>query len=385
MHGDRTMPIDQGTALGSDRASAGSAMTPKELMRWWSTTLSAMLPDWLKAAFVQNRNWVIVRPEGESFSVYSADGQIIGSLADSASARSKFRSGDVLVLLSREEAFLRQRRLPATSEQHLRNALRLQIAADTPFELDEVYDDCRVVPGAEAGNLLLAEQALVKRSVVNGLVELAARNRIDLAGIDIEDEDGNPTGFNLLPESQRARSDAFLPQLNRGLALGAVALTALTGTLGLVAMDRKLGALERETALVRTEAAYVLDLQRKAMARVEAIRMIEQRSASPVRFTTLLDEIAAALPEDSWLEGMAYDGKQISLVGLSRSSDALISNLEAVPGVTGARVISSMMRDDRMNADRFRIELLLEAEMLPAPAEVAAPSPAPDFVPEDNG
>ncbi|MDP3457993.1 MAG: PilN domain-containing protein [Hyphomonas sp.] len=379
------MPVDQGSSLGSERASAGSGMTPRDFVRWWASTLAGMVPEWLMSAFVPNRNWVIVRREAGSFTVYSGNGQPVGSLADSESARTKARAGDVLALLSPDEAFLRQRRLPATSEQHLRNALRLQIAADTPFELDEVHDDCRVIPGAEESGLLLAEQALVKRSVIAELTELAAANRIDLAGVDVAGEDGKPIGFNLLPETQRARSDAFLPQLNRGLGLGVLALALLTGALALVAMDRKLAALERETNLVRTEAALVLDLQREATARVDAIRMIEQRSASPVRFTTLLDAIATALPEDSWLEGLAYDGKQISLVGLSRSSDGLVSKLESIPGVTGARVVSSMMRDDRLNADRFRIELLLEAEALAAPAAVAAPSATPGFEAEDNG
>ena len=379
------MPIDQGTSLGSERASAGSAMTPQEFLRWWGSTLSGMLPGWLKTAFVPNRNWVIVRRDGDSFMVYSENGQPVGSLSDSASARAKVRSGDVLALLEPGEAFLRQRRLPATSEQHLRSALRLQIAADTPFEIDEVHDDCRVIEGAEEGGQILAEQALVKRSVIAQLVEIATANRIDLAGVDIADGDGKPIGFNLLPDAQQARSDAFLPQLNRGLALGALALAVLTGALSLVSMDRKLAAIERETEAVRSEAAVVLDLQRQANARVEAIRMIEQRSASPVKFTTLLDEIAAALPQDSWLEGLAYDGKQISIVGLSRSSDGLVSALESIPGVTGARVVSSMMRDPRLQADRFRIELLLEPQpIVSAPAE-ETPAGEAGFELEDNG
>lgn len=379
------MPIDQGTSLGSERASAGSAMTPQEFLRWWGSTLSGMLPGWLKAAFVPNRNWVIVRRDGDSFIVYSENGQPIGTLAESGSARAKVRSGDVLALLEPGEAFLRQRRLPATSEQHLRSALRLQIAADTPFEIDEVHDDCRIIAGAEEGGQILAEQALVKRSVIAELLEIATANRVDLAGVDIADDNGKPIGFNLLPENQQARSDAFLPQLNRGLALGALALSVLTGALALVSMDRKLAAIERETEVVRLEAAAVLDLQRQANARVEAIRMIEQRSASPVKFTTLLDEIAAALPQDSWLEGLAYDGKQISIVGLSRSSDGLVSKLEAIPGVTGARVISSMMRDARLEADRFRIELLLEPQPIIDTPAVEPSQDAPGFELEDNG
>lgn len=370
------MPLDQGTSPANDRASAAKAMTAKEFFVWWGSTLGGMLPAWLKAAFVPNRKWVVVRREGDTFAVYSDDGRLVGTLADSGAARARVRSGDILALLPPGEAFLRQRRLPATSEQHVRNALRLQIAADTPFEIDEVYDDCRILPGTSEAGQILAEQALVKRDRIAELIDFASANRIDLAGIDIAGTDGKPIGFNLLPESQRARSDAFLPSLNRGLALAAVLLAVLTGTLGLMAMDRRLSAIERDSAAARAEASGVLTLQREALARVEAIRLIEQRTASPLRFTVLLDSIAAALPEDSWLEGLAYDGKQISLVGLSRSSDGLVSRLEAIPGITSARVVSSMARDNRLNADRFRIELMLEQESA-APVAVSEK--------EDNG
>jgi hypothetical protein len=44
-----------------------------------------------------------------------------------------------------------------------------------------------------------------------------------------------------------------------------------------------------------------------------------------------------------------------------------------------------MMRDDRLNADRFRIELLLEADIIAAPPAAAEPAAAPDFESEDNG
>lgn len=369
------MPVDQGLSPASDRASAGKAMTAREFFVWWATTLAGMLPVALKAAFVPNRNWVIVRREDDTFVVYSDNGQPDGTLADSQSARSKVRAGDVLALLPLEEAFLRQRRLPATSEQNLRSALRLQIAADTPFEIDEVYDDCRIILGSAESGQILAEQALVKRDRIAELVDFASANRVDLAGIDIAGADGKPLGFNILPENQRARSDAFLPSLNRGLALAALVLGVLTGTLGLVSMDRKLSALETQSAAARTQASGVLALQREALARVEAIRLIEQRTASSLRFSVLLDAVADAIPQDSWLEGLAFDGKQISLVGLSRSSDNLVSRLEAIPGVTSARVVSSMARDNRLNADRFRIELTLEQEILVPPP----------FEKEDNG
>lgn len=374
------MPIDQGTSLGNGQARASSAQV-LDFFSWWTSTLSGMAPAWLRNAFFPVRNWVRVQPAEDTFAVYSADGTLIGTLADSPRARARVRSGDALVTLDSGDVLLRQRRLPASSEANLRNAMRLQIAADTPFEIDEVFEDCRVLESDGARGLLLAEQAIARRDRVRNIQAQARECRIDLAGIDVLGPDGNPCGFNLLPEAERARNDAFLPSLNRGLALAAILLGGLVGTLYVVALDRQIGQIDAQIASVRTEAADVLALQRTARARAEAIEVIEAQSNNPIRFTSLLNTLTDALPEDSWLEGLAYDGKQVSLVGLSRSSDGLIARFEQVPGVVAARVVSSVMRDERLKADRFRIELILEDPMPASKPAVAAA----EFIPEDNG
>lgn len=373
------MPADQGTSLGSARARTDTAQLI-DFFRWWMSTLGDMVPGWLRNAFFPTRKWVRVQRIAESFMVYSADGSPISTLEESARARGRVRAGDALVILEPHEVFVRQRRLPATSLTNLRNALRLQIAAETPFDTGEVFEDCRILEADAGGRMLLAEQAIVRRDLVRAIQAQARECRIDLAGIDLLGEDGEPCGFNLLPENERARSDAFLPSLNRGLALAAVILTGLVSGLYVLALDRQLGDIEAETAAIRTEAADVLAMQRTARARAEAIGVIEAQSSNPIRFTALLNRLAEALPEDSWLEGLAYDGKQVSMVGLSRSSDGLVGRLEQIPGVVAARVVSSMMRDERLNADRFRIELVLE-EPLPVTPAV----PAADFAAGDNG
>lgn len=351
-----------------------------DFIKWWIMTLSSMVPSWLREAFFPDRKWVWVQRTDDTFTVYSASQSPIGTLASSAKARSHVRSGDVLAILKPDEAFIRQRRLPASSEGNLRAALRLQISADTPFDIEEVFEDSRIVETETSGGVLLAEQAIVRRSLVREVQDLAKICRIDLAGIDVPGTDGRPSGFNLLPEAERARSDAFLPSLNRGLALGCLILGSIVGGLYILSLDRELAQLERLTDGVRAEASDVLALQQAVLARTEAIRIIEAQSANPIRFTAILDQLATALPEDSWLEGLAYDGTRVSLVGLSRSSDGLVARLEDVPGVVAARVVSSVMRDERLGADRFRIELVLE-ETPSAPPAV----PAAEFGREDNG
>lgn len=373
--------------MSNNQARGTNARTPGgrssqvfDFIGWWLSTLAGMLPSSIRDAFFPVRRWIKVQRTDDTFTVYSDDGTEVGTLASSAKARARVRSGDVLLILKPGEAFLRQRKLPASSEANLRAALRLQVAADTPFDIDEVFEDSRIVEPAGTNGLLLAEQAIVRRDLVRALQEHARECRLDLAGIDVHGTDGRPSGFNLLPEADRARSDAFLPSLNRGLAIGAVLLAGVTGALHLVSLDRELAAIESATETVRREAADVLQLQQTVRARAEAIRVIQEQSASPVRFTALLNNLATALPADSWLEGLAYDGKRVSLVGLSRSSDGLVARLEEIPGVVAARVVSSVMRDERMGADRFRIELILEE---PEPPPAATPAAA--FQVEDNG
>lgn len=373
------MPTDQGNTLGHGHLRNGSARM-LDFMEWWGSTLADMTPAWLTNAFFPRRNWVPVRLTDDDFVVYSVDGSQIGLLASSAKARSLVRSKDVLVLLEPGEAFLRQRRLPASSEINLRNALRLQIAADTPFDLDEVFEDCRVIDRETGSGFLTAEQAIVRREEIRRLQAAALTARIDIAGVDIADENHQPRGFNLLPEAERARPDAFLPSLNRALAVAALLLAGVVGSLYVLSLERRASALDDRISLAKADAAEVLAIQREVRARAEAVSVIEAQSADPARFTELLNELSRALPDDTWLEGLAYDGNQISLVGLSRSSDGLVAKLEQIPGVVAARVVSSVMRDDRLEADRFRIELVLEA-----PAPLPPPAPAADFPVEENG
>ena len=373
------MPADQGTSLGNPRVRADTAQLI-DFFQWWMSTLGDMVPAWLRNAFFPTRQWVRVQRAGNSFMVYSADGLPISTLEESSRARARVRGGDALAILEPQEVFVRQRRLPATSLANLRNALRLQIAAETPFDVGEVFEDCRVLEADAGGRMLLAEQAIVRRDLVRAIQAQARECRVDLAGIDILGEDGQPCGFTLLPEGERARSDAFLPSLNRGLALAALVLAALVSGLYILALDRDLARIESQTAAIRAKAADVLAMQRTSRTRAEAIGLIEAQSRSPIRFTVLMNQLADALPEDSWLEGLAYDGKQVSMVGLSRSSDGLVTRLEQIPGVVAARVVSSMMRDERLNADRFRIELVLEEPLPAAPAV-----PAADFAGGDNG
>lgn len=349
-----------GSAAAERGRKRRSATQISGFFEWWGTTLASAIPSWLRYGFYPSRNWVLVRPAGTDFLVLPPDGAAPAPLSTSPAARRAVQGGDVLVILSPAEAFLRQRRLPASSEANLRNALRLQIAADTPFEMEEVFEDCRLLDDDASPGMVVAEQAIVRRDLVRAIQANAVAARIDLAGIDLADSDGRPKGFNFLPESERARCDAFLPSLNRGLLIAAVCLASLLTSVFIVSLDRQISSLEKQIALAGEDAAEVLALHRDLTARSDVIALVEGEAANPAGFLMLWNAVSAELPEDSWLEGLAYDGRQMSLIGLSRSSDGLSQRLEKIPGVTAARIVSSVMRDERLEADRFRIELVLD-------------------------
>lgn len=355
------MQFDLGLTGKAGRPVAGHGQSLMTLWRWWWDTIGAMAPSQLREAFFPSRRWVVVSPDADGLVVHSTSGTIVGKLDESAKARRMARNGDVLLAIDEADVFLRQRRLPAGSLAHMKDALRLQISADTPFEIDEVYTDSRIVEPASEGGQVVAEQAILMRSTVDELIAQLRSHRLEPAGVDVLRSDGNCSGFNMLPENQRMLRSGLLPSLNRGLLLAAVLLAVAGGILHIVRMGQIESALDTEISQVSAGAKEVLALQQQLRQRAQAVSILQDDTSSPLRFTTFYNNLAARLPRDAWLEGLTFDGTQASLVGLSRSSDSLVGQLEATPGVASARVVSSMVRDPRLEADRFRIELMLDA------------------------
>lgn len=334
----------------------------KEFLAWWGETLVSLLPSGIVNAYSTRRKSIYVWRDGETYRAGRPEKTDLGNINEKASLRRRVAASDPVLLLQQSDVLLRKRRLPVASLNRLSHAMRLQLAADTPFNLDEIYTSVRTVGTPDAAGNIEVEQAIVKREVADALVEELSALEIDLAGADMVDSNGLPAGFNLLPDEKCARQGAFLPTVNRILSVAAVVLAGALGTSYYINLERQAVSLEQSAAASGSIAREVLALQAEAQAGVAAIQQIRAETTNPGRFAAAFSAITDALGDEAWLEGLTYTGNAASLMGLTQESEKLISVLESSPHIASARFSASVVTDRRYEAERFRIEVQFKGD-----------------------
>jgi len=154
--------------------------------------------------------------------------------------------------------------------------------------------------------------------------------------------------------------DATWPKLNRILTLAVLGLVGAVIALGWTSRERQIEMLRSMIVAAEADAKEVLLLQSNLRGEIEIRRMIERRTSAPSRFPQLYASLTETIPDNTWIEALTFDEQSLSLIGLSRSSDTLIETLENTPGIVSARFVSPVVSDGRLEADRFRIEIILE-------------------------
>ncbi len=360
-HGDKTLTKNIARLAGGRRKHTRFAEDVSDIMNWWGTTLASLLPGGLVNAFSTRRRSIYLWSKDGSFAAALVGKPELGLLSDSKQLRRRVAASDPVLLFGADDVLVRQRRMPVTSINRLNHAMRLQITAETPFDLSEIYTCARIVGEADSEGTVLVEQAIVKRDLADAcLAELHALE-IDPASADIIDETGKPAGFNLLPPEKCARQGAFLPTVNRVLSFAALALAVALCASWYLDLSRQAAQLELAAADTGRIAREVLAIQANAQTGVAAIQEIQTANSDPGRFAIAYSAVTDALGDESWLEGFTYTGNTATLVGLTRESEALISSLESSPSINSARFVASVITDRRHDAERFRVEVVFKS------------------------
>jgi hypothetical protein len=354
--------VDASEIAGARRAdfARGIALDAKTLLEWWTGAAKSLIPQWLITAYMPSRRWVYLRETPTGYFVSETPDGAAEDLATSRQAQQLAHGSDALLILSRDDVFLRRKTLPAASASHVQQVMRLQIPIETPFDMAEVASDTLVDPAADSSNQIEVHQAIIRCDVVDAHRAALSRHGISLAGLDVASSNGTPMGFNLLDPALRTRMDATWPKLNRILTLAVLGLVGAAIALGWISRERQIEMLRSMIVAAEADAKQVLLIQSNLRDEIEIRRMIERRTSAPSRFPQLYASLTETIPDNTWIEALTFDEQSLSLIGLSRSSDTLIETLENTPGIVSARFVSPVVSDGRLEADRFRIEIILE-------------------------
>lgn len=325
----------------------------------WGEVLRDSLPAAVQNLLGLGRRFAVIEAADDAWRLFQARG---GSLTphgtiDIARLADEMRrlDGPVVLVLPQDHVMRPAITLPETAARSLDQVLDVEIERLTPFKASDVAV-AREVQATSDGqirvNLTIVPLTRVE-AVTRPLVE---------AGIEIAHVIADParvaqaTAASLSGTTvgSSARSIAWVP----ALAMGCLLVAALISPF--LAQEQRLR--EQHTEIERLApgfaAARRLTLEiGDTQARQESARDFLR---SRVSATALLENITRALPDHTWLVLLQIAEGRITLEGRSSSAPALVTLLNAAPGLNDARFDAPVTRDPATGADRFRLGAAIE-------------------------
>ena len=330
---------------------------------WWREELAALAPRVMRQAFDSQTVGATVQELDGQFILKrkpGAAGKVLP--ADPRKAAGLIPKGGVIYLLPEDGALRRERRLPSASRAHIQDIMNLQMASETPFTVEEVYTHSRITGEDEATREIIVAQALAPRPVIDGIVQRMREGYgIELDGLDIATPEGR-AGFNLLPvdDTTPARS-GWLTLTN--LSLIALILAGLFAAVSWRDLQqRRISSADAIIAAAEGNASEAIAAKTRIDNGIAGIQRLAATQQDKTGFLKVYNQIAALLPDGSWLEEYSYEAPVATITGLSANSSSLVEAMESSELVQSARFTSPIVTDQRTGAERFRIEITLKSQ-----------------------
>ena len=344
---------------------------------WWFGELRACLPSRVRRAFFAARNRLVFDISDSLVIVHETNGsgeRQIGQFPRGEGEESRLadqirtllgrldaRRRDIVVRVPPSAALRRKIELPTAAAENLREVVAFDMERQTPFSADQVYFDARVVRQLPERQRVLAELILVPKGMADPAISLLASWSLIPQYIELPATvDRHVSVVALAPQAGGASGARGLRRLSWALAGLTAILIVATIAIPLVRQHLQLDRLNAQVAQAKKEA----DAARKTQEQIDALAaldrfLVERKEARPVRLA-VLDEISRILPDDTWLFRLRLTGDEVQTFGYSAGASNLIGPIEESPLFRNPQFLAPLMRDQRVEAERFHIAFQLE-------------------------
>jgi general secretion pathway protein L len=260
--------------------------------------------------------------------------------------------------------------LPLAAEARLRDVLAHEIDRQTPFTVDQVAFEARVLERDVAARQIKVELLVLPKTQLDAALARLGPLAADLAGVDVRDADGAPLGLNLLPPARRHVAIDRARQWH--LILAGVAIVALIAA-SLIILDNRrkaLAGLEASVAASEREVREVRRLRKTLQAQGKAAGFLARARAGTPTMLELLAEMTRRIPDDTSLEKLSVADGRIVLIGQSRQAPALVGLLQDSQLIHSPALAGAVQKDPRTGLDRFNLTAVVAGSAADAPAEV---------------
>ena len=357
---------------------------------WWGRELLACLPERWRKVLSERSESLLLDLRGEEIVVWREHAAGIREYArirrdipaeEQAAEFKRLRAAidDPMVrtvfCIPAERVLTRVLSLPAAAEDNLRQVLSFEMDRQTPFKADQVYFDSRVVGRDASGRSAQVELVLIPRAQLDQELSALPAGAAELDGVD--SWSGAPASgrrhANLLPPERRARRRDMRLPLNLGLAALALILLVVNMDESLANRAAAVESMRTEVDKASVEAKQVAALRKTLADSIAGANFLTERKRKGPLTVALLNDLTERVPEDTYLERLQIENKQVQLQGQGQEAAKLIALLAASPCLGDPGFQGQVQPDARTGKERFQINAALkECE----PTSVAKSAPA---------
>jgi len=340
------------------------------LSSWWVQARQeclALLPEaWQELLGAADRR-VCIRMVEDQLYFYSANNgrlSLLGSLPSdddellkTCHARLQQQTGAPrYLLLDNKQVLRRVLSLPLAAESKIREVVSFEIDRQTPFTVDQVYFEARVLSRSAQTKQCQVELIVLPKQTLEKALKPLGILASDLSGVDVVDENQQALNVNLLPIAMRVATSNQNTWLNLGLAAAGVILLLLAMNMVLNNRDKVLTDWEQKVAAAEVQAkqANVFRNQLKQTAKAEAF-LHKFRSSQPTMLD-LINDLTKRIPDDTALDKLSVNEGVLVLTGQSKQAAALVGQLQSSPYINSPALVGAVQPDARTGRDRFNLK-----------------------------
>lgn len=247
--------------------------------------------------------------------------------------------------------------LPPMPKKSLGGAVEEALWRMSPLPPDQIVAAWTVVP--DAGSGWTVHWGMARRSVRDELLALHGLSE-DAAVFLVRQGRAVPVrgrAWQLQSSRQRWVDGATVVLLL--LVLVALSLPALMPLV--LKRQAVVRAVEHVNVLV-PKAAPLRQKMDELRRQADIAEELRKGIRTDLPLASVVEDLSAALPGDTWLDRIEVNGNEIRITGLTSNATELIAHLGRQPGLVDVRATGANVRDAALNKERFTFEMRWKSE-----------------------
>lgn len=266
-------------------------------------------------------------------------------------------------LLANQHAIVRNVTLPQAAIGDIDSVLAFELDKYVPFQADEAVFAWRQGPVDDGSEKVLILLAVIKKDILDNILEAINSKGVKLSGIDInmgDDETPEPLGVNLLPVELRKKKDWSKWKLYGGLLLACVLMLSLVMYNSLDNKRAKIETLNEQVELLRKDARRAKLLENQLNQTITAANFLGNLKQQIPSRVLMVHELNQKIPQNTYLSRIIIDNERMEVVGQSDNANALVPILNESDTWYEPKIVGNVRPDPRSGKEQFTIKADLQ-------------------------